>query len=751
MEKVAKSIAHLANHILPKQPYYLSLDPTCTYRIHPDEKRLDEQDIRPLQYTTLVGGEADRGVLITRGYFTVREEPNSQNAPTPATLKIDPNKPRKKVSLKDYKNKKIEGESPPKTEEKEKLNGLSTIKEEEVKKRIDPTPKDMDNRHDAKRPVATAKVETTRQRSLSPERRKRHVDTDDGPKPTKRVKVDDATPNGTAPRLSKDTISQKSMKSAPLAKNEAKDTKPSPAINGKQASSNSALRSASPKPNSQVNGHTKVSFNGQSMHKRAVSNGEPVSKAVPRLLSPLYFDGLAIDKSSDKVKEAPQESRPSPKKRPAEGSNLKPQPKKMKDDRDPSPATKKRRTLPPLLSPTLPPIVMDELARIEKKSGTPSKETGQRNSQGSDSSVVVKKSAKPAREDIIHVGNKKEESAQCIVVMKYKKRHAKTIERLLNLPSGQKKKTEALKKDGRPRESSGSVEPGTARKRPPTTTDAGEALKRPKTSDNLRPSTPPKQSIAMSRIASNSSQVGTPGVANGLTPSTQGPPERRREPVAPERLQRAQKLHSGYKCFMELGTKMKHQRDAIMKNKVGVPDTEHQVAIAAGVQSLLLYMHAIKLQSDALDLEQQPRRLQSWREVLPLFRAIRADCSKHVQTSALLLRIQGIFMNYMGRALWFVPPKPDVAEKLISASKEEAEVWRLAEQARRKLETCDNESDLSDGGSVGKLIDRLGPWTSPEDAIPISLEVLRRSIRLEGQFKPVEELAKIGRSVANGG
>ncbi|KAI8955195.1 hypothetical protein F4801DRAFT_587038 [Xylaria longipes] len=652
MEPAATSIKSLAEHVLPKQPYYLSLSPTRRYRVHPDEKRLDEQDIRPLQYTTLVGGEADR------------EEPGAS---------IDPNKPRKKVSLKDWKNKK--------EKEKEKPN--------------EPTPKEMDSR-----------LEAARRYSPSPERRKRAVEVDEGSKPLKRAKMEDAIPNGTAPRPSKDTNSQKPMR----------NTKHSPATNGRPASSNST-----------ANGHGKSS-SGQALHKRAVSSGEPVSRAVPKLLSPLYIGDLSVDKSSDTVKESTSESRPSPKKRPMEPNSLKPQQKRLREDPEPSPSAKKRR-----------------------KAGTPSKEAGLKNSQTSDSSVV-KKPAKSMREETIHVDNKKEEPAQYVVTMKYKKRHAKTIERLLNLPSGGKKKVEGLRRDDQtPRESPGSVEPGTARKRPRTTTDTSEALKRPKTSDTLRPSTPPKQSTAMTRIASNSSQVGTPGATNGLTPSAHLSADKRREPIPPEKLQRAQRLHSNHKYFMELGTKLKHQRDAIMKNKdkAGVQERDHQTAVAAGIQSLLLYMHAVKLQSDALDLERLPRRPQSWREVLPLFRVVRSDCSRNVQLSALLLRIQAICTNFAGRAFW-LPIEADTAGLLLSNVKDEAETWRSADLARKKLGTCDGGPNSSDGGVVGKLIDRLGPWTTPEEAIPITLEVMRNVIHIDGSWKPIDELAKMARSTVNG-
>ncbi|KAI1734946.1 hypothetical protein F4680DRAFT_329710 [Xylaria scruposa] len=753
MEPAATSIKSLAEHILPKQPYYLSLSPTRRYRVHPDEKRLDEQDIRPLQYTTLVGGEADRGVLITRAYFTVREEPSaSSNAPTPVTLKVDPNKPRKKVSLKDWKNKKVEGDSPQKIEEKEKEkpNGLSTIKEkEETKNPAEPAPKEMESRRDVKNARANLKVEATRRHSPSPERRKRVAEVGEGSKPIKRVKVEDVVSNGTASRPSKEVNSQKPMRSISSGKTEAKDMKISPAGNGRPASSNSAVRAGSPRYNSQVNGHGKTG-SGQ-LHKRAISNGEPVSRAVPRLLSPLYIADLSVDKSSDTIKESTSESRPSPKKKPMESSGLKPQPKRLREDREPSPSAKKRKVLPPLLSPTLPPIVMNELARIEKKSGTPSKEVTLKNSQASDSSVIVKKPAKSTREDTIHVDNKREEPVQYVVTMKYKKRHAKTIERLLNLPSGGKKKAEGLKKEDQPpRESSGSVEPGTARKRPRTTTDTNEALKRPKMPDTLRPSTPPKQSTAMIRIASNSSQVGTPGATNGLTPSTHLSADKRRELIAPEKLQRAQRLHGHHKYYMGLATKLKHQRDATLKKPdiQGIPEREFQSAVAAGIQSILLYMHAVKLQSDALDMEKVPRRHTSWKEILHLFPIARIDCSRNSQLSALLLRIQAICFNFAVRSLWFLPNEADAAGLLLSYTKEEAETWRSADQARRKLGAYDGGPNSSDGGAVGKLIDRLGPWSTPEDAIPISLEVMRNVFYVD--WKPNDELVKIGRSVVNG-
>ncbi|KAI0428992.1 hypothetical protein F5Y09DRAFT_271500 [Xylaria sp. FL1042] len=746
MEEAAKSIECLAKQILPKQPYYLSLSPTRKYQIQPDNKRLDEQDTRPLQYTTLVGGEADRGVLLTRAYFTVREEPNSAgNAPTPTTLKVDPNKPRKKVSLKDYRNKKVEGDSPPKLEIKEKANGLSTIKEkEETEKRKEPTSNEMAGYREVKRPAANVKVEA-RQYSHSPERKKRAGETDEGPKPFKRVKVEDAASNGVPSRSFKDTASQKPVRSIAPGKTEAKDMKPPSVTNGRTITSSSALRASSPKTISLVNGHGKVS--GQATHKRAISNGEPVSKAVPRLLSPLFIGDLSVEKPADTVKENASETRPGLKKRPADTSNFKLQPKKSRNDREPSPSTKKRKVLPPLLSPTLPPIVMDELSRMEKKQDTPSKEVGLKNSQGSDSSVVVKKPPKSTREDTIHVDNKREPT-QYIVTLKYKKRQTKTIERLLNLPPGGKKKIEGLKRDDQvPRESSGSVEPGTARKRPRIAADVSEAQKRPRSSDTLRPSTPPKQSTSISRIASHGSQVDTPGATHSLTPSTHPHPERLREADR----QKAQRLHASHRQYMDVGKKLKYQRDGFIKGKgiETITDREFRLAAAAGIQSLVIYLYAVKFKSDACELERAPPHLQPWREIVALFPMYTKDCGKNIPLLALICRIQGVFMNHMSRVLWNAASEPDTSEKLIRMGREEQDYWRRADQHRQRLGIYDGSSGASDGGVVGKLIDRLGPWTSPEDIIRITLEVLRHVLHIDGPWKPIDELAKFGR-IANG-
>ncbi|KAI6089037.1 hypothetical protein F4821DRAFT_71474 [Hypoxylon rubiginosum] len=737
MEEATKTIDTLVKNILPTKAHYLSVD-TRRFRQHVDEKRLEEQEIRPLQYTTFVS-DAERGILLTRAYFDVREEPaNPTNATsTPLPRKTDPNKPKTKLSLKDYKNRKKspDGEETPKAAaQPHKVNAP-------LKKLPESVAKVMENRRDGKRETLDTKpelkTEARRHRSPTPERKRRIIDPDPDSKPVKRSRVENATPNSSSSRNFKDHTPQKAERHVSSEKKQLKDPRSIPPTNGKLALNSTGQKGVSPRPNTQLNGSQKSVKGRDGADKKTDSNA---SSKMPPLLSPIDM--------SDYIENDTKVPRPSSMKKPADFSNLKPPPKKNRDDREPSPSPKKRK-IPPLLSPTLPPIVMEELARSKS---TPTKDSSQKSSQSSDSPNGVKKAAtskSTKREETIHVDSIKGQRDALVVTLKYKKRNAKTIERLLALPPGGKKKSDLLKKDDRAtRDRSNSLEPSTARKRPFPAAESSEASKRPRTSENMRPSTPPRQSSsAMTRVASNSSQAGTPGVANGLTPAAQ-PPERRRPPPDPEKLQ---KLHSRAGNFIQLGTKLKHERDAVLKKpEAGFSERDRQVATAAGIQCLVSFLLGFKLQSDASDMERKPCSTRSFRDTLGLFRVSKSDCARHNQLTALVLRLQGVCLGYIGRILCSYPPGPEFAKELVANSMEQQESWRLSENARKAMGVYDGSSKSDDGGPVGKLIDRIGPWSTAEEAIPITLEVLRKIMQANGPWKPAEALTKLGPTVTNG-
>lgn len=121
MEAAAKTVELLSQRILPQEPHHLSYSPDWRYRTplakpnKPNKPaRFDEWHNTRLQYLTFVS-DADRGVLLTRPDYDMREEP-PKPAPREVTALTKGGAEKKKLSLSDYNKKKTTGaisDSPP--------------------------------------------------------------------------------------------------------------------------------------------------------------------------------------------------------------------------------------------------------------------------------------------------------------------------------------------------------------------------------------------------------------------------------------------------------------------------------------------------------------------------------------------------------------------------------------------------------------------------------------------------------------
>lgn len=114
MEAAAKTVELLTQRILPEEPHHLSYSPDWRYRQPPNKPaRFDEWHNTRLQYLTFVS-DADRGVLLTRPDYEMREE-----IPKPAPREVNAlakGGEKKKLSLSDYNKKKttgVQSASPP--------------------------------------------------------------------------------------------------------------------------------------------------------------------------------------------------------------------------------------------------------------------------------------------------------------------------------------------------------------------------------------------------------------------------------------------------------------------------------------------------------------------------------------------------------------------------------------------------------------------------------------------------------------
>ncbi|KAH8196494.1 hypothetical protein TruAng_009324 [Truncatella angustata] len=747
MEAAAKSIKSLVS-VLPDRPHQLSISPDTRYHLQPNDTRLEEDVIRPLQYMTYLF-DVDRGLLLTRAYSDIRAE--ESHAPKPAKPPPDPNKPRTKVSLSDYKKKKQDIDSNASTPSSKPAPAPTTrpIEKERIpsiKKERSPSVDNMLKQATLKRahPSLPPKPDVRRPGAEpSPERKKRPSDMSDD-RAVKRTKLESTPTHNLSRGGSKsDTPSRSSDRSgANLDKKLSRELKPSPMPPANARSS-------------QVNGSSQksVASKDNTTKKEKTNSGPKELKSIP-MLSPL---GPELGSRIPGYEQSPQIR--------AADKDVKPQSKRQQEELE-APTPKRRSDLPPLLSPTLPPVVREAQAMAERKLNPP-KDSTQRTTLLSNASGTAKKAPmKSIREESIHVETKKErkeEQATKIVKLKYPKRIAKTVSRLLALAP--KKKTETSRRDHLEpprrddrtgRERSDSLEPpstATARKRPRTATDASEqpsAIKRPRTSDIAQPSTPARHPTTMQRVASSSSQAGTPGAANNLTPAAPVP-DRRSASVDPERANRLRQQHS---TLTALGTKLKHQRDRIIKPRDGggplnSTARERNAVMATALQSLVAYLAGFKAMDDMRDAERKVRDPNIWKSMMPLMRAYRTDCSNSNQLMALFLRLHCITLLCYCRSLLSMGPDNAMnARELFQATRDQEQMWKIAGDARKRLE--DNQSG-DDGGPVARLIDRLGPWSSVEDVVSITLKILRKVMRLDDEkFTPEPELVQACEPTTNG-
>ncbi|PHH93182.1 hypothetical protein CDD83_10731 [Cordyceps sp. RAO-2017] len=113
MDAAAKTVESLSQHILPEKPHHLSFHSHWRYRPRPEEAtpnsssgtRFEEWHNTRLQYMTLVS-QADRGTVLTRPYYDMREEPPKPVPREVSALAKSGSEKKKKLSLSDYKNKK---------------------------------------------------------------------------------------------------------------------------------------------------------------------------------------------------------------------------------------------------------------------------------------------------------------------------------------------------------------------------------------------------------------------------------------------------------------------------------------------------------------------------------------------------------------------------------------------------------------------------------------------------------------------
>ncbi|KZL77570.1 hypothetical protein CT0861_06871 [Colletotrichum tofieldiae] len=759
MEAAAKKVQLLAQRILPDRPHHLSVSPDQRFRVPPDHRKLFEEFKHPrLQYMTLLS-DADRGMLLTRPYYDMREEPPNPTAPKESNAKME-KKAVTKLSLSDYKNKqKKVSDSPPDSGTTPKPD-IPRKEKEAADSRIDREPKKMDayrNReseaskdvrahksrepaHDERTSRPETKSRAAQESNDTPEKRKRTADADNELRPQKRARPEASTPLDERSRTPRDDTPRRKDMHSSQDRTPQKDgklgTSSSSLPNGRSALK-TALGSGSGANKSPVSRARGDSINGnRPSPSGSRGRAETTSSrlAVPPLLSPLHLPNES-------------ESRPKDKRRDDVGEHSRPQ-KSLKSEPPPPPIKRAKSPLkvPALLSPTLPPIVEEELARLKKtptKGSTSSQRTYPPDSPttGKRPHIVVKEEDEDRKETKERVRDK---PRRFMVTLKYSKKYTKSIQRLLALPP---------RKDAVKKERSASIEPPAppqARKRPISSTEyVGDsiAVKRPRTSEVtsssklVTPSTPSKAATTMSRVASSNS-VNTPGDGSSLTPAAPPSSDRDRPQTRDDSREAAnpskvQSLRDRWSRFSKLGTKLKHERDMLLERKNsdrGAPmsDSDSKLSMILGLETALAFMVGFRALFESRRMENKAQDPKQWGSILPLLNVMRHDVRKSKPLEALFWQLQGVIHEELIKCYWSLDPASH-AGQIIGAERGRSNVWKSAFDAVERVE-------------ASAMRTNMGPWTSVEDAVSSALRIMRRWTQEEN----VSWRAEVTVSAANG-
>ncbi|KAM0465146.1 hypothetical protein ACHAPV_002141 [Trichoderma viride] len=636
MEAARKTIEVLGQRILPGQPHHLAFHPEWRYRpSHGDSSSFEEWHHPRLQYLTLLS-EADRGVLLTKSDYDMREEPAK---PLPREVNaLAKGGEKKKLSLSDYKNKKTgatSSTSPPepsiaKKKESERAGDLSAStgaasdhkptseskSASEARKADRHRPRESDPLVDAKQrpgrePAADMRLppkpptkHPLPPRPPSPNSKKRVADPDDDLRPQKRSKadagkhIDDRVPHSRdEAQRRKDRVSSSTpYKDAPSHKDD-RLTNSSSLPNGRAilkgaVSSSRNNNNTSPASRPRGDSMNGIRPTGTGSNRNTPTKLDTSKSSVPPLLSPLHL--TFEDRNSENKSQAKQEKR-----RAREDSRERDKSPIRHKKSDSTSEVKRQRSparIPPLLSPTLPPVVeaaLEAALHLRKKIPTEVLEVKPLKSKDDKEKELPSKKKKPATDyhsdDDEPLSQKPQKPQKSLIVMiKVPKKLRKDVKRILALSSSTAARKE-LQAQSQERSAAPEdfIQPPPARKRPVAPTEAAalsetNAQKKPKAADipsSSRlpaPTTPSKKgATSMSRVSSSNSLAQTPGDAVNATPSASTSSDRRvnGHDVHRSESAEARTMREKEAKFNALGRRLKHEADTAMRGGRRSPGT----------------------------------------------------------------------------------------------------------------------------------------------------------------------------------
>ncbi|KID91501.1 hypothetical protein MGU_01471 [Metarhizium guizhouense ARSEF 977] len=794
MEAAAKTVEVLSKRILPEKPHHLAFHPTWRYRPPPEDdaaesrgakRRFEEWHNTRLQYLTFLS-EADRGTLFTRPYYDMREEPVKPVPREVSTLaKGTGTGEKKKLSLSDYKNKKtglVASASPPEpaiTKKKESeraaaatssatstpapavADGTNKPPRQEPKRPDGPRIREPESTSAKPKPTRDHNIADTRlppkppslpPRPPSPAGKRRMPDADDE-RPQKRPKPEERPQSNRdeAPRrkekplpASRDRERERDKErdrdrdrdrgrdrdgSAPASRDD-RGPSSSSLLNGRSILKSSINSGRSTSPASRPRGDSLNGARGNNANRTSPMKPDTSTKAhVPPLLSPLHLGfedrpsrGDNDDPSSKKDRKR-QDG-------PSEAAAATPKQKKT-DIKKPRPAV----TIPPLLSPTLPPAIEAELKRRKKASSDSSDE---RCRDGRDA-LGIKREGDNDRKPKNKLGHRR----RLIVSLNVPKALRASFADIVGRAPARRKDSQSQSERENERTRAGSEEAGQhvpARKRPigaVTGASDGVAMKRPRSSDVsthpklATPATPSKKPAAMSRVSSTNSVAQTPTEAVNSTPSASAAASADRRPngsdAAPKATSaEAKAMSDKVERLKEVGKKLKHEADQTLKrfrgdtgSMRGKPgEAKVKSGFVLSLESIIVFMMAFYGADIWRGMDHKIGDHRAWLSMLPMIEFLknemrRCDVSNSQPLYAMVLMLHAMSLDELIRCyIRFDSLNDALGKEVVGRLREKNKIWPRVHEVSSTIQNPRLRIDVH-------------PWSTLDDVADASLRVLR--------------------------
>lgn len=730
METTADRIRSVVKNLLPERPHHLSLYPDRKHPVPPNFW----QHQSPLQYSTFVS-DADRGVLLTRPYFDICDEPDTAPLVSSPAVRTGPKKTLNKMSFKDYKRQKERGPVSPtengvpgKLEDRRGHAGVAVKLEKDGLRKELERPREAGLQRDSKAQdlrangdsdkyallrdvvvVVTADTDPM-SRSRSKNSSSRHVPRGgSSPSDSKKrpLDPDDSARPSKKPRPNEEALRKQSRPDTPRSRDQnptndraaGKDGRTGAAQQTTGGRARDKERAVSPR----------ITVNGTKNHPSSLPRKPDTSgkHLVPPLLSPLRHPAIDDELEPNSPRKRPKEASSGGK---AQGRER--VPKVEVFAKKPKPAAP---DLPELLSPTLPPVVIEELERLEKLL-----------SRGE--SLATSEAPKAARKAQSRDNADDENRPKSLIItLKIKKSIRPRVRGLLALPS----------KNSKERSASMENTPPPAKKRP----RAAEPLraaepsieaipsKRPKAPEApaiKAPYTPPNPTAPTSQNPSVSSQSQTPRDRVPATPSAGDIPPPSRSGPSKDHLQRR------YGAMMALGRNLKRERDRerIERQKerhkqpngaagnADRPSADDLRPVMLTMEMILAYFIAFRSFDQASELSRAHVDDKLWLSLELHLKELRGMTHHSLPLYTLAMQLSGIFNNEILRvySTWSREPKLDDAstKNLFRFLGSQFSTWTEADKLRSKLTDERLKTPV------------MGPWTSAYKAAADTLAVMGR-------------------------